>query len=106
MCLFYKGISVDNLYKELAVQALSKLSNPPHIILNQSNNLPAWNDTYPDKKLLNHEPKPKDKSLLIYKPEYLQIHYTFDLEGQFFHFYSVISLKTRNNNIIHRSTSS
>ena len=46
-----------------------------------------------------------NKSLLIYKPEYLQIHYTFDLEGQFFHFYSVISLKTRNNNIIHRSTS-
>tara|TARA_Y100001970_G_scaffold100726_1_gene126523 strand:- start:229 stop:1164 length:936 start_codon:yes stop_codon:yes gene_type:complete len=46
-----------------------------------------------------------NKSLLIYKPEYLQIHYTFNLEGQFFHFYSVISLKTRNNNIIHRSTS-
>ena len=46
-----------------------------------------------------------NKSLLIYKPEYLQIHYTFDLEGQFFHFYSVISLKTRNNNIIHRSIS-
>ena len=46
-----------------------------------------------------------DSSLLIYKPEYLQINYTFDLEGQFFHFYSVISLKTRNNNLIHRSTS-
>ncbi len=46
-----------------------------------------------------------DSSLLIYKPEYLQINYTFDLEGQFFHFYSVISLKTRNNNVIHRSTS-
>ena len=46
-----------------------------------------------------------DSSLLIYKPEYLQINYTFDLEGQFFHFYSVISLKTRNNNHIHRSTS-
>jgi len=46
-----------------------------------------------------------NESLLIYKPEYLQIDYTFDLEGQFFHFYSVISLKTRNNNIIHRSTS-
>ena len=46
-----------------------------------------------------------DSSLLIYKPEYLQINYTFDLEGQFFHFYSGISLKTRNNNLIHRSTS-
>ena len=44
-------------------------------------------------------------NLLIYKPDFIQISYTFDLEGKFFHFYSVITLKTRNNNVIRRSTS-
>ena len=46
-----------------------------------------------------------DSSRLIYKPDYIKIKYSFDLEGSIFYLYSVISLKTRNNNVIYRSTS-
>ncbi len=44
-------------------------------------------------------------NLLIFKPEYVQIKYSFNIEEQIFSLYSVINLKSRKNNVIYRSTS-
>ena len=61
-----KILFVAHQYQELAEQALSQLSNKPEIILNHQDNLPAWNDTVPVKKLLKYKPNQKEKALLIY----------------------------------------
>ncbi|GIT07945.1 MAG: hypothetical protein CM1200mP30_15750 [Pseudomonadota bacterium] len=49
-----KILFVAHQYQELAEQALSQLSNKPEIIHNHPDNLPAWNDTIPDKRLLKY----------------------------------------------------
>ena len=97
------GLSEQNylvllsLLPDLSLNDIEKLiiNRPPEGYINYANviNLSGIND---DRI---------DSSILIYKPEYLQINYSLELEGQLFYFYSVISLKTRNNNVIHRSTS-
>ena len=61
-----KILFVAHQYQELAEQALSQLSNKPEIIFNHPDNLPAWNDTIPEKRLLKYIPNPKEKALLIY----------------------------------------
>ncbi len=70
-----KILFIAHQYQELAEQALSQLSNKPEIIHNHPDNLPAWNDTIPDKRLLNlyggwntevaHELAPDDNSLCV-----------------------------------------
>ena len=61
-----KTLFVAHQYQELAEQALSQLTNKPEIILNQKDELPAWNEIVPVKKLLKYIPNPKEKALLIY----------------------------------------
>tara|TARA_A100001388_G_C28772550_1_gene504872 strand:+ start:3560 stop:4495 length:936 start_codon:yes stop_codon:yes gene_type:complete len=97
------GLNQDNYLVLLSMYPDLSLDDIQKIIINRPNQGYKNFDNLIDLTGLSIDRI--NNSFLIFKPEFIQIAYTFDLEGYIFNFFSVIDLKSRNNNIIWRSIS-
>ena len=97
------GLSRDNYLVLLSLYPNLSYGDIEQLILNKP--LQGYKDYQNMIDLSGVNSDRINNELLIFKPEYVQIKYSFNIEQQIFSFYSVINLKTQKNNVIYRSTS-